>query len=123
MIRRPPRSTRTDTLFPYTTLFRSGFYYDFAREAPFTPADLAAIEQRMHEIVDRDEPIRREVWDREEAIRYFTSIGEKYKAEHIETLPQGEEISIYRQDRKSTRINSRHQCASRMPSSARKKKK
>src|SRR3546814_13809509 len=51
----------------------------------------------MHEIVDRDEPIRREVWDREEAIRYFTSIGEKYKAEHIETLPQGEEISIYRQ--------------------------
>src|SRR3546814_8568529 len=70
----------------------NGFYYDFAREAPFTPADLAAIEQRMHEIVDRDEPIRREVWDREEAIRYFTSIGEKYKAEHIETLPQGEEI-------------------------------
>src|SRR3546814_12117949 len=51
----------------------------------------------MHEIVDRDVPIRREVWDREEAIRYFTSIGEKYKAEHIETLPQGEEISIYRQ--------------------------
>src|SRR5512138_1077168 len=75
----------------------NGFYYDFARDVPFTPDDLAVIEQRMHEIVDRDEPIAREVWARDEAIRYFNSIGEKYKAEHIETLPEDEEISIYRQ--------------------------
>ena len=75
----------------------NGFYYDFARAEPFTPDDLAVIEQRMHEIVDRDEPITREVWDRDAAIRHFTAIGEKYKAEHIETLPAGEEISIYRQ--------------------------
>jgi threonyl-tRNA synthetase len=74
-----------------------GFYYDFAREAPFTPEDLAALEQRMHEIVERDEPIAREVWDRDDAIRYFQDIGEKYKAEHIQSLPREEEISIYRQ--------------------------
>ncbi len=74
-----------------------GFYYDFAREAPFTPDDLAKLEQRMHEIVDRDEPISREVWSRDDAIRYFQDIGEKYKAEHIESLPRDEEISIYRQ--------------------------
>ncbi|HKY95129.1 MAG TPA: threonine--tRNA ligase [Kiloniellales bacterium] len=74
-----------------------GFYYDFAREAPFTPEDLAALEARMHEIVDRDEPIHREIWDRDEAIRYFQSIGEKYKAEHIQSLPRDEQISIYRQ--------------------------
>jgi threonyl-tRNA synthetase len=74
-----------------------GFYYDFAREAPFTPEDLAALEQRMHEIVERDEPIAREVWDRDAAIRYFQEIGEKYKAEHIQSLPREEAISIYRQ--------------------------
>jgi len=75
----------------------NGFYYDFARDEPFTPDDLTVIERRMHEIVDRNEAIRREVWERDEAIRHFASLGEKYKAEHIETLPQGEEISIYRQ--------------------------
>jgi threonyl-tRNA synthetase len=75
----------------------NGFYYDFAREEPFTPEDLEKIEQRMHEIVDRDEPITREVWDRARAIDYFLSIGEKYKAEHIESLPADEEITIYRQ--------------------------
>ena len=74
-----------------------GFYYDFARDQPFTPEDLAKLEQRMHEIVDRDEPITREVWDRGDAIRYFKDIGEKYKAEHIESLPKDEPISIYRQ--------------------------
>ncbi len=73
-----------------------GFYYDFARDDPFTPEDLERIEQRMHEIVDRAEPIRREVWDREEAIRFFRSIGEDYKAEIIADLPADEEISIYR---------------------------
>lgn len=75
----------------------NGFFYDFARKEPFTIEDLAVIEKRMHEIVDRDEAITREVWDRDEAIRHFTEIGEKYKAEHIETLPADAEISIYRQ--------------------------
>ena len=75
----------------------NGFYYDFARDVPFTPDDLAVIEKRMHEIVDRNETIVREVWDRDEAIRHFAEIGEKYKAEHIETLPADAEISIYRQ--------------------------
>src|SRR5690625_4338217 len=74
-----------------------GFYYDFARDEPFTLEDLEKIEQRMHEIVDRDERIEREVWDRAEAVRYFSEIGENYKAEHIASLPPDEEITIYRQ--------------------------
>jgi len=75
-----------------------GFYYDFAREQPFTPDDLTRIEQRMGEIVARDLPIRREVWDRSEAIRVFGEIGEQYKVEIIRDLiPEGEEVSVYRQ--------------------------
>ena len=74
-----------------------GFYYDFARDEPFSLDDLAAIEQRMKEIVDRDEPIRREVWSRDEAIAHFKGIGEAYKAEIIESIPAGEEVSVYRQ--------------------------
>ncbi len=75
----------------------TGFYYDFARAQPFTTEDLERIEQRMREIVDRDETIVREVWDRAAAIRHFDEAGEKYKAEHIETMPQDAVISIYRQ--------------------------
>jgi threonyl-tRNA synthetase len=75
----------------------TGFYYDFARNEPFTPDDLEGIEARMHEIVKRDETITRQVWDRAEAIRFFEDAGETYKAQHIETLPAGEEIKIYRQ--------------------------
>ncbi len=75
----------------------NGFYYDFARETPFTPADLEAIEKRMAEIVDRDEKIVREEKSREEAIRFFKDKGEKYKVELIEDLPEGETISFYRQ--------------------------
>jgi threonyl-tRNA synthetase len=75
----------------------TGFYYDFARPQPFTPEDLARIEERMHEIVKRDEPIRRSVLPRAEAVRFFQDKGEKYKAEHIGTLPEGEEISLYAQ--------------------------
>ncbi len=75
----------------------TGFYYDFARDTPFTPDDLAKLEQRMHEIVDRDEPITREVWSRDDAVRFFQSIGEKYKAEWIQEIPTDEEISIYKQ--------------------------
>jgi len=75
-----------------------GFYYDFAREEAFTPDDLKKIEQRMHEIVKRDLPIEREVWDREEAKKTFGDIGEDYKVEIIEDIiPEGEEVSVYRQ--------------------------
>ncbi len=74
-----------------------GFYYDFARDEPFTPDDLKKIEQRMHEIVKRDLPIQREVLSREEAKKLFADIGEKYKVEIIDDIPEGEEISIYRQ--------------------------
>ncbi len=89
-------------LFPGTQVtigpaIEDGFYYDFARDEPFSLDDLPKIEQRMREIVDRDEPIRREVWDRAEAIAHFKSIGEVYKAEIIEDLPGSEEISVYRQ--------------------------
>ena len=68
----------------------NGFYYDFAREAPFTEDDLATIEQRMKEIVDRNETILREVWDRDEAVEFFRGIGEAYKAEIIADIPDGE---------------------------------
>jgi threonyl-tRNA synthetase len=89
-------------LFPGTQVtigpsIEDGFYYDFARAEPFSLDDLATIEQRMKEIVDRDEPIRREVWSREEAIAHFKSIGELYKAEIIEGIPAGEDVSVYRQ--------------------------
>jgi threonyl-tRNA synthetase len=75
----------------------TGFYYDFARAEPFTPEDLERIEARMRDIVRRDEPITREVWDRNKAITLFAGIGERYKAEYIAEIPQDEEISLYRQ--------------------------
>ncbi len=75
----------------------NGFYYDFARDEPFTPEDLERLEERMREIVDRDEAVEREVWDRQEAIDYFRSIGEEYKAQIIEDIPEGEEVTVYRQ--------------------------
>jgi threonyl-tRNA synthetase len=75
----------------------TGFYYDFAREVPFTPEDLIEIEARMRDIVRRDETITREVWERDAAIRFFRAIGETYKAEYIGEIPPEEEISLYRQ--------------------------
>ena len=76
----------------------NGFYYDFAREEPFTPEDLKKIEKRMTEIVKRNLPIEREVWTREDAIKTFSDMGETYKVEIIEDIiPEGEELSIYRQ--------------------------
>ena len=76
----------------------NGFYYDFARDEPFTPDDLERIEARMHEIVKRDLPITREVLDREAAKRLFADLGETYKVEIIDDIiPAGEEVSIYRQ--------------------------
>ena len=89
-------------LFPGTQVtigpaIEDGFYYDFARDEPFSLDDLAKIEQRMKEIVDRDEAFTREEWDREEAIRLFEGLGEHYKAEIIRDLPSDELITIYRQ--------------------------
>ena len=89
-------------LFPGTQVtigpaIENGFYYDFARDQPFTLDDLPKIEAKMKEIVDRDEPIRREVWDRNDAVAHFKSIGEHYKAELIGGFPEHEPISIYRQ--------------------------
>ena len=90
-------------LFPGTQVtigpaIENGFYYDFARDKPFTDDDLKVIEQRMHEIVKRDLPIEREIIDRDEAIRIFGDMGEIYKVEIIkDIIPEGEEVSIYRQ--------------------------
>ena len=75
----------------------NGFYYDFARREPFTPEDLERIEQRMHEIVKRDEKIVREVWERDAAVKFFLDQGERYKAEIIGAIPPGEPITLYRQ--------------------------
>jgi threonyl-tRNA synthetase len=75
----------------------NGFYYDFAYKRPFTPEDLVAIEKRMGELAKRDIPITREVWKRDDAIAFFKSIGEHYKAELIDAIPAGEEVSLYRE--------------------------
>jgi threonyl-tRNA synthetase len=75
----------------------NGFYYDFAREEPFTEEDLAVITERMLEIVERDEEITREVWDRDEAVQFFRDQGEEYKAKIIEDIPSDEPITLYRQ--------------------------
>ena len=76
-------------------VIENGFYYDFARKEPFTSDDLKKIEKRMSEIIDRDVKTKREVWKREKAIKHFKNIGEKYKAEIIESIPLNEELSIY----------------------------
>ena len=76
---------------------KDGFYYDFSREKPFTPDDFEAIEAKMREIVAANAPFTREVWDRDEAIRFFEEKGEDFKAELIRDLPEDEQISIYRQ--------------------------
>jgi threonyl-tRNA synthetase len=75
----------------------NGFYYDFSYKRPFTPEDLAAIEKRMAEIAKRDLPVTREVWPRDKAVEFFHSIGEKYKAEIIASIPAGEDVSLYRE--------------------------
>lgn len=75
----------------------NGFYYDFARDEPFTPDDLEKIEAKMRQIIGRNAPFTREVWDRTAAIEFFKNKGEKYKAEIIQDLPESEAISVYRQ--------------------------
>jgi threonyl-tRNA synthetase len=87
-------------LFPGTQVtigpvIENGFYYDFSRKEPFTEEDLNKIENKMREIVDRDVPTTREVWNRDKAISHFKDKGEIYKAEIIESIPQGEDVSIY----------------------------
>ena len=87
-------------LFPGTQVtigptIEYGFYYDFARKEPFTESDLKKIENKMSEIVDRNEATHREVWERDKAISHFEKMGEKYKAEIIQDIPKSEEISIY----------------------------
>lgn len=89
-------------LFPGTQVtigpvIENGFYYDFAREEPFSLNDFEKIERRMREIVDRNEAIEKEIWARDDAIQFFNDAGEKYKAQIIEGLPANEEIRIYRQ--------------------------
>jgi threonyl-tRNA synthetase len=89
-------------LFPGTQItfgpaIENGFYYDFHRDAPFTPEDFPAIEQRMREIVDRDEKITREIWSRDRIADYFREHGESFKAEWVREIPEDEEISVYRQ--------------------------
>ena len=87
-------------LFPGTQVtigpvIENGFYYDFARKEPFTSDDLKKIEEKMLEIIDRDVKTRREVWERDQAIKHFKKIGENYKAEIIQGIPESEELSIY----------------------------
>jgi threonyl-tRNA synthetase len=75
----------------------NGFYYDFSYKRPFTPEDLAAIEKKMAELAKKDEVVTREVWKRDDAVKFFESIGEKYKAQIIASIPANEDISLYRE--------------------------
>ena len=75
----------------------NGFYYDFAYKRPFTPEDLVAIEKKMAELAKKDEKVTREVWNRDEAVKLFQSMGEKYKAEIIASIPEDQEIGLYRE--------------------------
>ncbi len=80
-------------------VIENGFFYDFAYKRPFTPEDLAAIEQRMGELARKDEPVQRRVLPRDEAVAYFKGLGEHYKAEIIGSIPANEDVSLYREGR------------------------
>ncbi len=87
-------------LFPGTKIaigpaITDGFYYDFSRKEPFTPQDLEKIEKKMKEIVEKDEPTRREVWERKKAKEHYKKIGEKYKVELVDSIPEDQEVSVY----------------------------
>jgi len=89
-------------LFPGTQVtigpsIENGFYYDFARDNPFTINDLSKIEKKMIEIINKGERFIREVWSKDEALKFFSNRGEKYKTELINDLPEGEIITIYKQ--------------------------
>ena len=90
------------SLFPQAQVtigpvIENGFYYDFSFERPFTPEDLQAIEKRMTELAQKDEPVIRRVLPRDEAVAHFKAQGEHYKAEIIQSIPSGEEVSLYRE--------------------------
>ena len=76
-------------------VIENGFYYDFSYKRPFTPEDLQAIEKRMQELARKNEPVTRRVVSRDEAVEYFKSLGEAYKAELVEAIPQDQEVSLY----------------------------
>src|SRR5918992_6185498 len=89
-------------LFPGTQVtigpvIENGFYYDFHRNAPFTPEDLPVIEKKMREIIARDKPFTKEVWPRDEAKRVFKEKGETFKVELVDAIPPGEQLKIYKQ--------------------------
>ena len=86
-----------DTKVSIGPVIANGFYYDFDREEPFTPQDLAVIEKKMREIIRRNRPFTREEWSREDARRFFEAAGEPYKVELVDLIPEGEALSIYRQ--------------------------
>ena len=86
-----------DTQVTIGPAIENGFYYDFHRETPFSTDDLDAIETRMHEIVDRDEPIERDVWTRDEAVAFYKEKQEPFKVELVEAIPEGETVSYYTQ--------------------------
>ena len=78
-------------------VIENGFYYDFSYKRPFTPDDLAVIEKKMLELAKKDEAVTREVWKRDDAVQFFLSIGEKYKAEIISSIPADQDIGLYRE--------------------------
>ncbi|TWG61670.1 MULTISPECIES: threonine--tRNA ligase [unclassified Aminobacter] len=78
-------------------VIENGFYYDFARNEPFTPDDFAAIEKKMREIIQRNKPFTKEVWSRDEAKKVFAEKGEAYKVELVDAIPEDQDIKIYRQ--------------------------
>src|SRR5918993_1231826 len=89
-------------LFPGTQVtigpvIENGFYYDFARNEPFTPEDFPAIEAKMREIIARDKPFTKEVWNRDKARQVFAQKGEAYKVELVDAIPEGQDLKIYSQ--------------------------
>src|SRR3954453_8380437 len=90
------------TLWPGTQVtigpvIENGFYYDFARNEPFTPEDLPVIEKKMREIIARDKPFTKEIWSRDEAKRVFRDMGESFKVELVDAIPEDQQIKIYKQ--------------------------
>ncbi|MEO1607967.1 MAG: threonine--tRNA ligase [Pseudomonadota bacterium] len=86
-----------DTQVTIGPVIENGFYYDFAREKPFSPDDFSQIEERMCEIIKRNAPFTREIWSRKQAKEHFTQQGEHYKVELVDAIPEGEDVKIYRQ--------------------------
>ena len=86
-----------DTQVTIGPVIENGFYYDFAKDKPFTLEDLVVIEKKMHQIIKKGESFKREVWTRKEAIEYFSKKNETYKIELINDIPESEEITIFKQ--------------------------